>query len=94
MKMISFKLASYIYFGNIFAVVSMPTRCQPYGGSFFWFPSMWSFYKHIHDLIGTSFMEFHLQEQFFIMKPDEFVTRSFKLYPNTDQAAKYECTGE
>lgn len=28
------------------------------------------------------------------MKPSEFVTRSFKLYPTTDQAAKYECTGE
>ncbi|CAA6656318.1 unnamed protein product [Spirodela intermedia] len=34
----------------------------------------------------------HTEEQFFIMKPNEFVTRSFKLYPTTDQAAKYECT--
>ncbi|XP_078442377.1 hapless 2 [Wolffia australiana] len=34
----------------------------------------------------------HTEEQFFIMKPGEFITRSFKLYPNTDQAARYECT--
>ncbi|KAI4372222.1 hypothetical protein MLD38_010481 [Melastoma candidum] len=31
------------------------------------------------------------EEQFFIMKPNEVVTRSFKLYPATDQAAKYLC---
>ncbi|KAH7692398.1 Generative cell specific-1/HAP2 domain-containing protein [Dioscorea alata] len=36
---------------------------------------------------GISFME----EQFFIMKPEEVVTRAFYLYPRTDQAAKYEC---
>ncbi|KAK9143506.1 hypothetical protein Syun_012906 [Stephania yunnanensis] len=36
---------------------------------------------------GVSFME----EQFFIMKPNEVTTRSFKLYPTSDQAAKYEC---
>ncbi|MQM13499.1 hypothetical protein Taro_046421, partial [Colocasia esculenta] len=34
----------------------------------------------------------HTEEQFFIMKPDEVASRSFKLYPTTDQAAKYECT--
>uniref|UniRef100_A0A2C9WAN1 Generative cell specific-1/HAP2 domain-containing protein n=1 Tax=Manihot esculenta TaxID=3983 RepID=A0A2C9WAN1_MANES len=33
-----------------------------------------------------------LQEQFFIMKPKELATRSFKLYPTTDQAAKYLCS--
>ncbi|KAG6474734.1 protein HAPLESS 2-like [Zingiber officinale] len=38
-------------------------------------------------LSGVSFME----EQFFIMKADEEVTRSFYLYPTTDQAAKYQC---
>lgn len=27
------------------------------------------------------------------MKPDEVTTRSFKLYPTTDQAAKYACAG-
>lgn len=27
------------------------------------------------------------------MKPKEVVTRSFKLYPTTDQAAKYVCAG-
>ncbi|OVA14149.1 Generative cell specific-1 [Macleaya cordata] len=32
-----------------------------------------------------------LQEQFFIMKAEEVVVRSFKLYPTTDQAAKYVC---
>ena len=34
-----------------------------------------------------------LQEQYFIMKPKETITRSFKLYPGTDQAAKYVCAG-
>lgn len=33
------------------------------------------------------------QEQFYIMKPKEVVTRSFKLYPTTDQAARYACSG-
>ncbi|KAK1296670.1 Protein HAPLESS 2 [Acorus calamus] len=33
-----------------------------------------------------------MEEQFFIMKPGEIATRSFKLYPTTDKAAKYECT--
>ncbi|KAF8379435.1 hypothetical protein HHK36_028870 [Tetracentron sinense] len=33
-----------------------------------------------------------LQEQFFIMKPEEVAIRSFKLYPMTDQAAKYVCS--
>ncbi|KAF3448500.1 hypothetical protein FNV43_RR09213 [Rhamnella rubrinervis] len=32
-----------------------------------------------------------MEEQFFIMKPNEEATRSFKLYPATDQAAKYVC---
>ncbi|XP_052211669.1 protein HAPLESS 2 isoform X5 [Diospyros lotus] len=36
---------------------------------------------------GVSLME----EQFFIMKPKEVTTRSFKLYPTTDQAGKYVC---
>ncbi|PKI65310.1 hypothetical protein CRG98_014274 [Punica granatum] len=31
------------------------------------------------------------EEQFFIMKPNEVLTRSFKLHPTTDQAAKYVC---
>ncbi|KAI3414678.1 HAP2-GCS1 domain-containing protein [Psidium guajava] len=34
---------------------------------------------------------YSLTEQFFIMKPREILTRSFKLYPTTDQAAKYAC---
>ncbi|KAL9239544.1 hypothetical protein vseg_013854 [Gypsophila vaccaria] len=33
-----------------------------------------------------------MEEQFFIMKPDEVVTRSFKIDPTTDQAAKYACS--
>ncbi|KNA14967.1 hypothetical protein SOVF_102540 [Spinacia oleracea] len=32
-----------------------------------------------------------MEEQFLIMKPEEVVTRSFKIYPTTDQAAKYAC---
>lgn len=32
-----------------------------------------------------------MEEQFYIMKPKEVVTRSFKLYPTSDQAAKYAC---
>ncbi|KAK4748597.1 hypothetical protein SAY87_015183 [Trapa incisa] len=31
------------------------------------------------------------EEQFFIVKPNEVTTRSFKLHPTTDQAAKYIC---
>ncbi|EEF51106.1 conserved hypothetical protein [Ricinus communis] len=34
---------------------------------------------------------YSLTEQFFIMKPNEIAIRSFKLYPTTDQAAKYIC---
>ncbi|CAI0414276.1 unnamed protein product [Linum tenue] len=37
---------------------------------------------------GVSLME----EQFFIMKPNEIATQSFKLYPTTDQAASYACS--
>ncbi|KAH9612175.1 hypothetical protein KSS87_019858 [Heliosperma pusillum] len=33
-----------------------------------------------------------MEEQFFIMKPEEVVTRSFKIDPTTDQAAKYACS--
>ncbi|XP_074279994.1 protein HAPLESS 2 [Silene latifolia] len=33
-----------------------------------------------------------MEEQFFIMKPDEVITRSFKIDPTTDQAAKYACS--
>nr|XP_010940961.1 protein HAPLESS 2 [Elaeis guineensis] len=36
---------------------------------------------------GVSYME----EQFFIMKPDDVVPRSFYIYLNTDQASKYHC---
>ncbi|XP_074274203.1 protein HAPLESS 2-like [Silene latifolia] len=32
------------------------------------------------------------EEQFFIMKPEEVVTRSCKVDPTTDQAAKYACS--
>ncbi|XP_028113251.1 protein HAPLESS 2 [Camellia sinensis] len=32
-----------------------------------------------------------MEEQYYIMKPKEITTRSFKLYPTTDQAAKYVC---
>ncbi|XP_023887409.2 protein HAPLESS 2 [Quercus suber] len=32
-----------------------------------------------------------MEEQFFIMKPKEIMNRTFKLYPTTDQAAKYVC---
>ncbi|XP_078178775.1 protein HAPLESS 2-like isoform X1 [Carex rostrata] len=37
---------------------------------------------------GVSYME----EQYFIMKPEEVVTRPFYLYPTTDQATKYQCS--
>ncbi|XP_077211226.1 hapless 2 isoform X2 [Tasmannia lanceolata] len=33
----------------------------------------------------------YIEEQFFILKPKELTTRSFKIYPTSDQAAKYEC---
>ncbi|KAI5655551.1 hypothetical protein M9H77_32738 [Catharanthus roseus] len=33
-----------------------------------------------------------MEEQFYIMKPNEVLTRSFKLYPSSDQAAKYVCS--
>ncbi|KAL5559362.1 hypothetical protein UlMin_035573 [Ulmus minor] len=33
-----------------------------------------------------------MEEQYFIMKPKEEIVRSFKLYPATDQAAKYVCS--
>ncbi|XP_027182468.1 protein HAPLESS 2 [Coffea eugenioides] len=32
-----------------------------------------------------------MEEQFYIMKPNEIVTRSFKLYPTSDQASRYVC---
>ncbi|XP_058778261.1 protein HAPLESS 2 [Vicia villosa] len=32
-----------------------------------------------------------MEEQYLIMKPNEITTRSFKIYPNTDQASKYSC---
>lgn len=35
-----------------------------------------------------------LQEQFYIMKPEEVIVRSFYLYPTADQAGKYECAGK
>ncbi|PQP96582.1 putative LRR receptor-like serine/threonine-protein kinase [Prunus yedoensis var. nudiflora] len=35
-----------------------------------------------------------VEEQFLIMKPKETITRVFKLYPATDQAAKYVCAGK
>ncbi|XP_009782609.1 protein HAPLESS 2-like isoform X1 [Nicotiana tabacum] len=33
-----------------------------------------------------------MEEQFYIMKPNEVMTRAFKLYPASDQAAKYICS--
>ncbi|KAG6579481.1 Protein HAPLESS 2, partial [Cucurbita argyrosperma subsp. sororia] len=33
-----------------------------------------------------------MEEQYFLMKPKEVASRSFKLYPTTDQAAKYVCS--
>ncbi|KAJ7944873.1 protein HAPLESS 2 [Quillaja saponaria] len=33
-----------------------------------------------------------MEEQFLIMKPNEITSRSFKIYPTTDQAAKYICS--
>ncbi|MCD7447594.1 Transcriptional activator [Datura stramonium] len=33
-----------------------------------------------------------MEEQFYIMKPNEVMTRAFKLYPASDQAAKYVCS--
>ncbi|KAB2001819.1 hypothetical protein ES319_D11G021300v1 [Gossypium barbadense] len=34
----------------------------------------------------------HMEEQFFIMKPKQISARSFKVYPTTDQAARYVCS--
>ncbi|CAN0841438.1 Protein HAPLESS 2 [Linum grandiflorum] len=42
----------------------------------------------LHCSTGVSLVE----EQFFIMKPNEIVTQSFKLYPTTDRAASYVCS--
>ncbi|CAN4077796.1 unnamed protein product [Withania somnifera] len=33
-----------------------------------------------------------MEEQFYIMKPNEVMSRAFKLYPASDQAAKYVCS--
>ncbi|KAJ3682729.1 hypothetical protein LUZ60_012956 [Juncus effusus] len=33
-----------------------------------------------------------MEEQFFILKPNEVVNRMFDLHPNTDQAGKYNCS--
>ncbi|KAK4422671.1 protein HAPLESS 2 [Sesamum alatum] len=41
--------------------------------------------------IGELEASYSLTEQFYIMKPQEVITRSFKLYPTTDQAARYAC---
>ncbi|GFZ02151.1 hapless 2 [Actinidia rufa] len=41
--------------------------------------------------IGEVEASYSLTEQFYIMKPKEVATRAFKLYPTTDQAAKYVC---
>ncbi|KAF5954490.1 hypothetical protein HYC85_007346 [Camellia sinensis] len=41
--------------------------------------------------IGEVEASYSLTEQYYIMKPKEITTRSFKLYPTTDQAAKYVC---
>ncbi|KAL8226166.1 hypothetical protein R6Q57_018723 [Mikania cordata] len=38
------------------------------------------------------FFNISLQEQFFIMKKNEVVTRNFKVRSSTDQAARYVCT--
>ncbi|KAL2936380.1 Protein HAPLESS 2 [Bienertia sinuspersici] len=42
--------------------------------------------------IGEVEASYSLTEQFYIMKPKEVVTRSFKIYPTTDQASKYACS--
>ncbi|CAN1135290.1 Protein HAPLESS 2 [Linum perenne] len=42
--------------------------------------------------IGEVEASYSLTEQFFIMKPNEIATQSFKLYPTTDQAATYVCS--
>ncbi|PIN10939.1 hypothetical protein CDL12_16468 [Handroanthus impetiginosus] len=42
--------------------------------------------------IGDVEASYSLTEQFYIMKPKEVITRSFKLYPTTDQAARYACS--
>ncbi|XP_044398337.1 protein HAPLESS 2 isoform X1 [Triticum aestivum] len=45
-------------------------------------------------LSGISYVEeqFHLQEQFFIIKPGQVVIRSFYLRSSSDQASKYRCS--
>ncbi|KAK3001970.1 hypothetical protein RJ639_020500 [Escallonia herrerae] len=42
--------------------------------------------------IGEVEASYSLTEQFYIMKPQEVMPRSFKLYPTTDQAARYLCS--
>ncbi|KAL9406407.1 hypothetical protein Peur_003379 [Populus x canadensis] len=43
--------------------------------------------SHFDCSRGVSLME----EQFFILKPNEITIRSFKIYPTTDKAARYVC---
>nr|GLL36018.1 protein HAPLESS 2 isoform X3 [Ipomoea trifida] len=42
--------------------------------------------------IGEVEASYSLTEQFYIMKPNELVTRAFKLNPSSDQAANYFCS--
>ena len=53
----------------------------------------WNFHVYflLPDIIVHAYV---MQEQFFIMKPKEVVTRSFRIDPTTDQAAKYACSGK
>lgn len=58
----------------------------------YFFPTAHIFSFEQDDYIHT--IDTVFQEQFLIMKPKETTTRAFKLYPATDQAAKYVCAGK
>ncbi|EPS72015.1 hypothetical protein M569_02742, partial [Genlisea aurea] len=54
--------------------------------------------KNTGDVEASYSLTFHcsssisqMEEQFYIMKPNEITIRSFKLYPSSDRASKYAC---
>ncbi|PON37541.1 hypothetical protein PanWU01x14_319600 [Parasponia andersonii] len=56
--------------------------------------TLWSIRSQSAALVGCSgecLGRGEMFEQFFIMKPKEETTRSFKLYPSSDQTTKYVC---
>lgn len=79
-----------------FFAVWLFCRCKPNWGIVLVSSSSWCVCK----LMRNSWLWFEtnkvvnfLKEQFYIMKPKEILTRSFKIYPTSDQASKYVCAG-